>query len=411
MIEQYFPDPTTRERLFVGPLKNDIDRFAAMLASQGYTRSTARDKLRLLGHLSEWLRQRNLGAADLDERLIARFRRYRVRRGRVDRATVPICRALLAFLRETGHAPVPGEVIAPSAFDRLEHDFARYLTRERGLAPATLLNYVPIARCFLRERFGDAVPRLGALCVRDVHQFVLRQSRIVSRRRAQLIVSALRSFLRYLYVRGDITTELAAVVPTVAGWRLTELPKALPPAQVERLLHRCDRRTPAGRRDYAILLLLARLGLRAGEVVAMTLDDIDWESGVVIVRGKGARHEPLPLPQDVGEALVDYLRHARPRCETRRVFVRLHAPRCGFASSCAIEDVVHRALARAGLDPAFKGAHLLRHSLATRLLKHGASLAEIGELLRHRRPETTQIYAKVDLASLRALVQPWPGGA
>ena len=411
MIEQFFSDSATRERLFVGPLANDIDRFAAMLASRGYARSTARDKLRLLGHLSEWLRQRNLGATDLDERLIDRFRRHRVRRGRVDRATVPTCRALLAFLRETGRVLVPDEVIEHSALDRLEHDFAHYLTCERGLVAATLLNYVPIARCFLRERFGDAAPRLDELSPRDVHQFVLRQSRIVSRKRAQLIVSALRSFLRYLYVRGDITTELAAVVPTVASWRLTELPKALPPAQVEHLLHSCDRGTPAGRRDYAILLLLARLGLRAGEVVAMTLDDIDWESGVVIVRGKGARHESLPLPQDVGEALVDYLRHARPRCDTRRVFVRLHAPRCGFASSCAIEDVVHRALARAGLDPAFKGAHLLRHSLATRLLKHGASLAEIGELLRHRRPETTQIYAKVDLASLRALVQPWPGGA
>jgi len=411
MIEQFFPNPTARERLFGGPLANDIDRFAAMLSSRGYAHSTARDKLRLLGRLSEWLRQRNLGAADLDERLIDRFRRHRVRRGRVDRATVPTCRALLAFLRETGRVLAPDEVIEHSALDRLAHDFAHYLTRERGLAPATLLNYVPIARGFLRERFGDAAPRLDELSPRDVHQFVLRQSRIVSRRRAQLIVSALRSFLRYLRLRGDITTELAAAVPTVASWRLTELPKALPPAQVERLLHSCDRRTPAGRRDYAILLLLARLGLRAGEVVAMILDDIDWESGVVIVRGKGARHEPLPLPQDVGEALVDYLRNGRARCETRRVFVRLHAPRCGFASSCAIEDVVHRALARAGLDPAFKGAHLLRHSLATRLLKHGASLAEIGELLRHRRPETTQIYAKVDLASLRALVQPWPGGA
>jgi site-specific recombinase XerD len=411
MIKQFFPASATRERLFVGPLVNDIDRFAAMLASRGYARSTARDKLRLLGHLSEWLRQRKLGVADLDERLIDRFRRHRARRGRVDRATVPTCRALLAFLRETGRVLVPDEVVEHSALDRLAHDFARYLTRERGLAPATLLNYVPIARCFLRERFGGAPPRLDELSPRDVHQFVLRQSRIVSRKRAQLIVSALRSFLRYLYVRGDITTELAAAVPTVASWRLTELPKALPPAQVERLLHSCDCRTPGGRRDYAILLLLARLGLRAGEVVAMILDDIDWESGVVTVRGKGARHEPLPLPQDVGEALVDYLRHARPRCDTRRVFVRLHAPRCGFASSCAIEDVVHRALARAGLDPAFKGAHLLRHSLATRLLKHGASLAEIGELLRHRRPETTQIYAKVDLASLRALARPWPGGA
>lgn len=411
MIEQFFSDPAVRQRLSAGPLASHIERFAVMLASRGYARSTARDKLCLLAHLSEWLRQRTLGAADLDEQVIDRFRRHRLRRGRVDRATVPTCRALLAFLRESGDVIAPNEVITHSALDRLEHDYAHYLTRERGLAPVTLLNYVPIARCFLRECFGDAAPRLGALCARDVHRFILHQSRIVSRRRAQLIVTALRSFLRYLHVRGDISTELAGVVPAVASWRLTELPKALPPAQVERLLHCCDRATPAGRRDYAILLLLARLGLRAGEVVAMTLDDIDWETGVVNVRGKGARYEPLPLPQDVGEALVDYLRHVRPQCETRRVFVRLHAPRRGFVSSCAIDDIVERALARAGLNPAFKGAHLLRHSLATRLLKHGASLAEIGELLRHRRPETTQIYAKVDLAALRMLAQPWPGGA
>lgn len=411
MIEQFFSDPAVRERLSAGPLATHIKRFAVMLASRGYARSTARDKLRLLAHLSEWFGQRNLSVAELDEEAIERFRRHRLRQGRVDRATAPTCRGLLAFLRASGHVGTPNEVIAHSALDRLAHDYTDYLIRERGLAPVTLLNYVPIARSFLRERFGDAAPQLGALCARDVHRFVLYQSRTVSRRRAQLTVTALRSFLRFLHVRGEITTALASVVPTVASWRLTELPKALPAAEVERLLDGCDRGTPAGRRDYAILLFLARLGLRAGEVVAMTLDDIDWETGVVSVRGKGARHEPLPLPHDVGEALVDYLRYVRPQCETRRVFVRLHAPRRGFASSCAIDDIVDRALTRAGLAPAFKGAHLLRHSLATRLLKHGASLGEIGELLRHRRPETTQIYAKVDLAALRALAQPWLGGA
>ena len=168
MIKQFFPASATRERLFVGPLANDIDRFAAMLASRGYARSTARDKLRLLGHLSEWLRQRKLGVADLDERLIDRFRRHRVRRGRVDRATVPTCRALLAFLRESGRVLVLDEVIEHSALDRLAYDFAHYLTRERGLAPATLLNYVPIARCFLRERFGGAPPRLDELHIQFV---------------------------------------------------------------------------------------------------------------------------------------------------------------------------------------------------------------------------------------------------
>jgi site-specific recombinase XerD len=225
------------------------------------------------------------------------------------------------------------------------------------------------------------------------------------------MVTSLRSFFRFLRQRGHLTTDLASAVPSVANWRLSHLPKSLAPEQVENLLASCDQSKTKGQRDYTILLLLARLGLRAGEVVAMTLDDLDWETGTLLVRGKGNRQERLPLPQDVGSAVVDYLRHGRPRCATRRLFVRLKAPLCGFSSSVAVGDVVRRALARSGLDPTFKGTHLFRHSLATRMLRGGASLGEIGDVLRHCRPETTQIYAKVDLGALRSLAPPWPGGA
>jgi site-specific recombinase XerD len=175
-------------------------------------------------------------------------------------------------------------------------------------------------------------------------------------------------------------------------------------------LQNCDRCTAIGQRDYAVLILLARLGLRAGEVVAMTLDDIDWEAGLITIRGKGARHDQLPIPQDVGEALATYLRHGRPPCDTRRVFIRARAPHRGFSSSVAIADIVRRALTRAGLDPIRKGAHLLRHSLATKMLQQGACLAEIGQILRHSTQNTTEIYTKVDLAALSELSQPWPGG-
>jgi integrase/recombinase XerD len=191
---------------------------------------------------------------------------------------------------------------------------------------------------------------------------------------------------------------------------LSHLPKSLPPDQVERLLQCCDRRTPSGQRDYAILLLLARLGLRGGEVLAMTLDDPDWERGEILVRGKGQRLERLPLPKDVGAALVHYLRHVRPSCSTRKLFIRMRAPRHGLRLS-AICCVIRRALKRAGLDPDFKGAHLLRHSLATNMLRKGASLSEIGQLLRHAQPTTTQIYAKVDIEALRRIALPWMGGA
>jgi site-specific recombinase XerD len=196
----------------------------------------------------------------------------------------------------------------------------------------------------------------------------------------------------------------------VAGWRLSDIPRSLERDQVERLLRGCDRSTVVGHRNRALLLLLARLGLRAGEVVRLTLEDIDWDAGVLIIRGKGAREDQLPLPRDVGQALASYLRRTRPSCTTRRVFVRVRAPLRGFASSVAISTIVRRALERAGIESPCKGAHLLRHSLASRMLAHHASLAEIGEILRHRSPNTTQIYTKVDLVALRALAQAWPGG-
>jgi site-specific recombinase XerD len=225
------------------------------------------------------------------------------------------------------------------------------------------------------------------------------------------MLSALRSFFRFLRLQGATATDLAAAVPSVADWRLARVPQWIPAAQVNQILRHCDQQTRVGQRDYTILLLLARLGLRAGEVVGMTLDDLDWEAGDVVVRGKGGRQDRMPLPRDVGQALATYVRHGRPPCLSRRVFICAKAPRRGFSSSVAVCTIVRRALARAGLHPPSTGAHLLRHSLATEMLRRGASLAEIGEILRHRHPDTTAIYAKVDLRALRALAPPWPGGA
>lgn len=199
-------------------------------------------------------------------------------------------------------------------------------------------------------------------------------------------------------------------MPAVADWRLSDLPKSLEAQQVECLLSNCDQSNKNGQRDYAILLLLARLGLRAGEIVKMTLDDIDWEAGELIIEGKGPRKDRLPLPWDVGEALVTYLQHGRPVCSTRRVFIRTRAPHNGFSSSVAVCNIVERALLRAKLQPPCKGAHLLRHSLATDMLRKGASLIEISEILRHASINTTEIYTKVDIAALRSLAQSWPGG-
>ena len=237
--------------------------------------------------------------------------------------------------------------LAPSSpensnpFAQIERRYERFLVNERGLSRATVQNYLPIIHTFLAERFVTGAVALGALTVRDVNQFIVRQSQRLSRSRAKLLVTALRSFLRHLHQRGDIPAGLAGALLPVVSWRLSGVPKSLAPEQVEAIIHSCDLRTAAGRRDRAILLLLARLGLRGGEVAAMTLDDLDWDAGVVTVSGKGQRRHPLP--REVGEALVAYLRDGRPPCPTRRVFVRIHAPHVDFAGPIAITNVVHRA--------------------------------------------------------------------
>jgi site-specific recombinase XerD len=263
---------------------------------------------------------------------------------------------------------------------------------------------------FLSERFHSRAPNFTLLRAPHVTGFVLRHARQLNPVRARLMVTALRSFFRYLRYRGAIATDLAGCVPTVPNWSLSTLPRFLPAATVERILECCDRTTSVGRRNHAILLLLARLGVRAGEVVGLNLDDIDWSTGQITIRGKGGKSAQLPLAADVGTALAAYLRHDRPRSGTRRVFLRHRAPLVGFGNSSTISSLVRRALKHAGVESAHTGAHVLRHSLATSLLRQGGSLDEIGELLRHQSPNTTAIYAKVDITALHTLALPWPGG-
>jgi site-specific recombinase XerD len=224
------------------------------------------------------------------------------------------------------------------------------------------------------------------------------------------MLTALRSFFRYLLHRGAIATDLAGCVPAVPNWSLSTLPRFLPAAAVEKLLKCCDRKTAVGRRNHSILLLLARLGVRAGEVIKLSLDDIDWTSGQITIHGKGGRSAQLPLPADVGTALAAYLRRDRPSSASRRVFLRHRAPLTGFGNPSTLSSIVRRALKHAGIESAHTGAHVLRHSLATSMLRQGGSLDEIGELLRHQSPNTTAIYAKVDVAALQTLALPWPGG-
>jgi site-specific recombinase XerD len=278
------------------------------------------------------------------------------------------------------------------------------------LAKATLLNYVPFVLCFLKHCFGNAVVELSRLCARDIVRFVQYQAPRLHRKRAKLMTCALRSFLTYARYLGQIVLDLAVAVPTVPNWSMSSIPRAISPEHIEQLLASIDQHTPMGCRDYAILLLLARLGLRASEVVLLELDDIDWNTGTLSVCGKSSRRNEFPLPLEVGSAIATYLHNGRPQSTCRRVFLRAKAPIRGFCGACAISSLVRHSLKRAGIDAPTYGAHQFRHGLATEMLRQGASLGEIGDVLGHSHPQTTMIYTKVDITALRALALPWPGG-
>lgn len=408
MTEQLFLGPLAGECSCPGPLASHIDSFARRLQELGYARTTEREKLRVVADFSRWLQRRKLRAADVDEQIVVKYLRRRRRRGRGDPRTLG---DLLEALREAEVVPRPRRDSDETQLQQLEREFGQYLTVDRGLSQATVKNSLPFVRSFLEHHFRASPIVMADVRAPDVQRFLLKKLHTVGPSRAKLMVGALRSFFRFLQWRGDITIDLASTVPKVADWRLSVLPKSLQADEVKRLISSCRRETVTGQRDYTLLLLLARLGLRAGEVVALTLDDLDWEAGELTVRGKGGREDRLPIPLDVGEAMAAYLRQGRPRdCFSRRLFVRRRAPVRGFASSVAVCTIVRRALARAGIASPRKGAHLLRHSLATEMLRKGASLAEIGEILRHRLVDTTSIYAKVDLVALRAMAHPWPSG-
>jgi site-specific recombinase XerD len=408
MLEHFFDNPLVVEHLRSDPLGAYLDSFAASLAALGYARFTGRSQIDLLARMGRWLAGNELTVTDLEERIVSRFvdeRCLQGHRGKGDRATV---RRFLEHLRQAGVIPVRERVPDEHPLALLESRYEQYLRMERGLSTDTVRNYLPFIHRFLVERFAEEPLRPRELNASDASAAILRHAGSLSLGRAKLMVTALRSFLRSLLQHGEIDTDLAASVPAVSGWRQASVPKYLDSQDVQRLLDGCDRHTAMGRRNYAILLLLARLGLRAGEVVALQLDDVDWRAGEITVRGKGSLQDRLPLFPDVGEAVADYVRQDRPRCASRRVFIRMKAPHRGFDSPAAVSTIVERAVDQAGLHPPVRGAHLLRHSLATGMIRRGASMVEIGQVLRHRAAATTEIYAKVDFEGLRALARRWP---
>ena len=394
-----------------GPLATQIATFAKWAREQGYALQSRYRRVLLASGFSRWLGEQAVRLRLVSSEHPARYLRSRARRVQVHEGDAAALRQFLDFLRR--HGVIPAEKISPRRLTPVEQEtqaFERYLGDERALARATRVNYVPFIRGFLIDRFGSGPVTLSRLCAGDVVRFVRRQAPRLHLKRAQLLTSALRSFLHYARYRGDITLDLAAAVPPVANWSMTSIPRAIPEDHVRRLLASISRCTAMGRRDYAIVLLLARLGLRSSEVAFLELEDIEWKAGQVNVRGKGGQRTALPLSAEVGEAIAAYLRHGRPRSTSRRVFLRAKAPIGGLLGPSAIGSLVRQALTRAGVSAPTTGAHQFRHALATQMLCQGASLAEIGEVLRHRSPQTTTIYAKVDLEALQTLALPWPGG-
>jgi integrase/recombinase XerD len=395
-----------------GPLAPYAAGYRAELAWQGYSEWTAIAHLQLMEHVSKWLAAHRLDAGGLTEASVCGFLQDRRASGQVrwlsPRGLIP----LLAYLRKLGVTPQP-EPSPPSAGDPvggLLAEFAGFLASERGLAEATLRYYRDTAGRFLRwsrlpgrDACGN---ELAGLTAAEINSFVLGECGRRSLGSVKNVVTALRALLRFLHLRGYISVPLAHAVPAVAGWHRPSLARALRPADVALLLESCDRDTPAGRRDYAVLILQSRMGLRAGEVAALRVDDVDWRAGEILVRGKGNCHELLPLPVDVGQALAAYCRHDRPRGGHRGLLLLARAPYTGM-SATTVSATVERACARAGLPPA--GAHQLRHAAATALRQAGSPLLEVGQVLRHSHPATTARYGTIEVNELAVVAQAWPG--
>lgn len=382
-----------------GPLEPWAQEFASGLARLGYALPAIRPVLFVFAFVSHWLGTRRLRPEDVTAEQVERLRR--ARRGDYYGRWLT---KVLQFLREVGCVPPVRPIARRTGLDRLMDRYRAYLVDERGLSGGVVRWY-----CILAGRFLEGRPRgahLRRLSAREVREFLRKEVRGFSPGHARWVASALRSLVRYLHVEGLILASLVGAVPSISGWRGASLPRALTPGSVPRVLHSCDRRRLSGRRDFAVLLLLVRLGLRAGEVARLELDALDWRRGEVVVHGKGKTLARLPLPQDVGAALSAYLVR-RPRVASRALFLRSRAPLRRLTSR-AITHLVAKASQRAGL--ARVSPHRLRHTLATEMLRRGATLAQIAQVLRHRSLATTALYAKVDRVALRELAQPWPGG-
>jgi integrase/recombinase XerD len=409
MLSALYDSASRVRALRAGLAGSWVDGFADALTNAGYSPFMTRRHLRSVEHFATWAARRGLWASGVTAQAVDGFTRHLTRccchgYGHANPSLIHAVRLFLRHLEDVG-ALTHVTAEQPASDPPVLCGFHDWMYQQRGTCARTFDNYARHIRELL-VRVGE---RVDALDARTLRQFVLEGSQTCGWASAKQRTTALRMFLRFLIAEGHCASGLAGAIPVLAHWRLASLPRYLPEADVERLIASCDRTTPIGRRDRAILLLLARLGLRAGDIVQLRLADLDWKDASIRVCGKGRRDVRLPLSAEVGQALVTYLQKGRPSTTTEVVFVRTRAPIQGFRSHSAVSVIVDRAFRRAGVTRPSRGAaHLLRHSVATSMLRHGASLQDVAALLRHRSITTTQIYAKVDVTALGAIAQPWP---
>lgn len=399
-----------QQRLAPGPLEPFKAGFARHLASRGHAARHSGKLNRLVRDFDRWLAAEGLGVGDVDRSAITRFQTERLSAGRTELVSPQALKSFLNYLRVIGVEP-KAPLTVPNATDRLLQRYRQYLVVEQGLKDVSADRYIALVRSFLDTNLAgveSADNNLECFSEAKIIAFVVARCPAMNPGLAPLFVTALRSLLTFLHVDGVISRSMTGAVPTVPGRRLTGLPKSVTPAVLEQLYAACDRESRSGSRAFAVLILLARLGLRAGEVARLQLDDINWRAGeIMIVRGKGNRSEALPLPADVGAAVADYLHRWRSEMMNgRAVFVASRAP-YGPMTGNNITKIVADTAKRCGLDPIY--AHRLRHTAATQMLRNGASLPEVGQVLRHRQTITTAIYAKVDREALRTIAPAWPG--
>jgi len=410
MITEFFESPFRILQLRSGQDGKLLDVFAQQLRQSGFAKITARRHLRAAEHLLYWAKRKGVSPATFDEGTLEEFalhfRRCRCKNfGRTCRRDLQKgARWFLDSLRRVGILPRPmQEAVEEPDVLLLFRDWMR---QHRGTCDATLSNYSRPVRLLLKT-LGDDPSRFEA---RSLRQFVQETCQRSGWATGKLCTTALRAFLRFLVANSKCAAGLEACIPSLAHWRLSSLPRYVQPEEVERVIASCSATSAAGIRDRAILLLIARVGLRAGDILRLRINDLDWKEATIRVVGKGRRETLLPMTQEVGNAIVGYLKNARRPIGNDTLFIRSRAPFAPFASHCAISVIVEQALRRAGVRcPSRGAAHVLRHSVASSMLRQGASLQEIAGVLRHRSITTTEIYAKVDVLALREIAQPWPG--